>query len=68
MTGTWAQARTEKGLQPDEGRQSQAHARNSLGRPAWEVRVGERWRPADRNDVQVDGRSVPRQEGGGGKK
>ena len=63
--GPGRRSRTAKGGKPDEGRQSQAHERNSVGRPAWEESADERWRPAGGGAVQVDGRSAPGRDGGG---
>ena len=51
--------------QLDEGRQTQAHAKNSLGCPAGEESADERWRLAGGGAVQVDGRSAPGRDGGG---
>ena len=47
-----------------EGRQSQDHTRNSLGRPEWEVIINKRWRPAGTGAVQVYGRYAPGKDGG----
>ena len=46
LTGTWAQVEDGKGGQPDEGRQTQAHARKLLGCLAGEESADEWWRPA----------------------
>ena len=58
--GTWLRRyRTEKGRKLEKGRYTQARARNSLVCPAGEESSGERWRPAGRGVIQVDGRSMP---------
>ena len=56
--------RTAKGRQPDKGRQTQAHVRNSLGFPTCEEIADKRWRLAGGGDVQVDDRSTHRLDGG----
>ena len=46
LTGTWVKVADGKGGATDEGRKSQARARNSLVRPSWEGIADERWRLA----------------------
>ena len=55
----------EKWGELEEGRQTQARMRNSLGSPAGEESADKRWRPAGRGAVQADGRSAPGKDGGG---
>ena len=55
----------KKGGQPDEVSQSQDCTSNSLGKPAWEGRSDERWRPAGGGAIQVDSCSAPGREVGG---
>ena len=57
----------EKGRHPDRGRQPQARVRKYLVYPARDGISDERWRTEGGGAVQVDSRSAPgRDEGGGG--
>ena len=65
-TGTWKQVEDDKWGQTGWGKVGTACARKSFGplTPAWEESADERWRPTDGGDVQVEGSSETRQEGG----
>ena len=64
LQGPGGRSRTENGGQTVEERQTQARVRNYLSWSAGEESAYERWRPAGRGAVQVDGRSAPGKYGG----